>query len=232
MGAKKATPYQKKSAVTYDSIFEQARDWAIENTRAAIGVGVAIVVAAMVAGGIYVHVNSSAARARSEYALLASRFPGQAPGSAAAWGKVIPDLQKFIASNGNSAPTLEAKMELAKAYFETKSYGKAVQAGQEALQAVSGDSTLKPLILYQLGYAYEAAGKPGEAVKMWSALKGLGASALQREADWNLGRIFEAQKKTTRAIEMYELASQAPGDYPSTPRIEHRLSQISGARAK
>lgn len=232
MGVKKATPYRKQTVLPEDSFLDRAKEWAKSNTRAVIGAGVAIVIAAVLVGAIVFHERSGEARARSEYASIASGLPGQAQDNAADWNKVIPGLQKFIANHADSSATLDARMELARGYFYTKNYAGAVKAGEEALGAAPRGSSLKPLILYQLAYAYESAGKPDEAARTWRALKKLGLPALEREADWNLGGIFQEKKQLPEAVEMYELALQAPGDYPSGPQIDSRLARIKTAKKK
>ncbi len=232
MGAKRASPSGKKTALPRESVFERAKEWAATNTTTAVGAGVAIVLAAIIVYGIVLHVRSKEARARAEYALISSRLPREAQGNAANWEKAIPVLTKFISYYPDSPSALDARIELAKGYFETKNYAKAVEVGEEALKAAPGKSGLKPLILYQLGYACEAAGKPEEAAKMWKALKQLGAPALEREADWNLGRIYQAKKQLNKAVTMYELALAAPGDYPSNPQINERLAAIKTAKKK
>jgi len=81
-------------------------------------------------------------------------------------------------------------------------------------------------MLYQLAYAYESAGKPDEAAGEWNSLKQLGVPDLEREADWNLGRISEGKKEFARADEMYNLASKAPGDYPPAALIDQQIARV------
>ena len=49
---------------------------------------------------------------------------------------------------------------------------------------------------------------------------------LEREADWNLGRIFEGKKEFARAADMYQLASRAPGDYPPAALIDQQIARV------
>ncbi len=233
MGAKKATPYRKQAVLPEDTVLERAKQWGAQNMKIAIGVGVAIVLVALVAGGIVLHERSRSAHAQARYALLVSRLPARgAPVSAEDWKKLLPDLRKFVASYGGTPSALDARMQLARGYFETQNYAEAVKAARGALGAASTESSLRPLILYQLAQALEAAGKPEESAKEWKALQKLGAPAFEREAYWNLGRILQEKKQLPKAEQMYELALQAPGGYPSSPQIDARLSAIKTAKTK
>lgn len=233
MGAKKVAPYRKKADLREDTVLERAKEWGAQNMKVVIGVGVAIVLAALVSGGIVLHGRSRSAHAQDEYALIASRLPaGGARVTAADWKKLFPDLRKFIAGYDGTPSALDARMQLARGYFETQSYTEAVKAAEGALEAAPSGSSLKPLILYQLAQALEAAGKPEEAAKEWKALQKIGAPAFEREAYWNLGRILQEKKQFPKAEQMYELALQAPGGYPSAPQIDTRLSAIKTAKTK
>ena len=75
-------------------------------------------------------------------------------GTPADWEKIIPDLQKFIAGHEGTASALNARVDLAKAFFEARRYDDAVKAGQKALALAPGGHGLRPLILYQLGFAW------------------------------------------------------------------------------
>jgi tetratricopeptide (TPR) repeat protein len=232
LGVKKAKPIRKKAELPQQSSVEVAKAWAAKNTGAAFGLGLAVVVVAMLVGGYFAYERSNLGSARAAYGLIAAKLPGEGADNAAEWNKVIPDLRKFIAGYGNSAPTLDAKMNLARGYFETGSYARAVDTWREALKAAPSDSSLKPLILYQLGYACQAAAKPEEALKAWTELKRLKAPALERETDWNLGRLYQQKKEFSKAVEMFSLASQAPGDYPPAPQIDERLAAIKIGKTK
>lgn len=233
MAVKKAKPYVKKTVLSADSPMDQAKEWFSANTGLCVGIGVGIVVLAVLVGSITFFVNSKNTRARSEYSLIAAGLPGDgSPNAAAAWKKVIPVLEAFISKYGNSSATLAARTDLAKGWFAAGSYAKAADTWQGALEVAPSDSGVKPLLLYQLAYAWEAAGKPDKARETWTALKKLGVPAMLREADWNLGRIFLAKKDVLKATEHFELASQEPGDYPPTPQIEQQIAAVKTAKAK
>ncbi len=229
MGAKRIKTVKKvqnKPVLPPDTAFETAKMWADSNRGIVIGVCVAVLLAAISVWGYTTYAHSKQVRARAEYTILASRFPGNSKGTPADWEKLIPDLQKFITVYKDGPAVLEARIELAKALFEAGRYPDAVKAGQEALSLAPPAHGLRPLILYQLAYACEAAGKLDEAASEWGSLKELGARDLEREADWNLGRISESRKDFTKAVEMYQLASQASGEYPPASLIDQRIAGV------
>ena len=233
MGARKIKPVrklQKKPVLPADTTFERARKWAEKNYVIIIGASAVVLFAVVSIWGLSAHAHSRQARARSDYGMLISRLPAEGKGAPADWEKLIPDLQKFIAGHKGTAPALDARIDLAKAFFETGRYEDAVKTGKEALDLAPSGHGLRPLILYQLGYAYESAGKLDEAASQWTSLKQLGMRDLEREADWNLGRISENKKDFTGAIEMYQMASQAPGDYPPASLVDQKIAGIKALK--
>ena len=233
MGAKKIKPVrklQKKPVLPADTAFERAMKWAEKNSLTVVGAGALVLLAAVSIWGLNVHAHSKQAAARSDYGVMASGLPAEGKGTAADWEKMIPDLQKFIAAHKGTAPALNARIDLAKAFFETRRYEDAVKTGREALDLAPSGYGLRPLIIYQLAYAYESAGKLDEAAGEWTSLKKLGMRDLEREADWNLGRISESKKDFAGAVEMYRLASEAPGEYPPASLVDQRIAGIKTAK--
>ena len=233
MGAKKIKPvkkFQKKVVLTPDTTFAKARKWADKNYAIVFGACAAILFTIIAVWGFSAHDLSKQVRAQSDYGALVSRLPAEGKGSAADWEKLIPDLRTFISEHEGTAPALDARIELAKAFFETGRCGDAIKTGQEALNLAPAGSGLRPLILYQLAYAYESAGKPDEAANAWTSLKQLGTQDFEREADWNLGRISEGKKEFAKAEEMYQLASRAPGDYPPAALIDRQISRVKAGQ--
>ncbi|MGO9022104.1 MAG: tetratricopeptide repeat protein [Syntrophobacteraceae bacterium] len=233
MGAKKIRPVkklQKKSVLEPETAFGKAKKWADKNYAVVFGACAAILLTIISVWGFSAYDRSKQVRAQSDYGTLVSRLPAEGTGSQADWEKLIPDLQRFISEHGGTAPALDARVELAKAFLETKRYGDAIKTGKEALELAPSGHGLRPLILYQLGYAYESAGKPDEAASEWTSLKELGMPDMEREADWNLGRILEGKRELAKAAEMYQLASHAPGDYPPAALIDRQIARAKAGK--
>jgi len=230
LGAKKIKPIKKvqKLVQPQETGFEKARKWADKNYALVISAGAAILFTVVGVWGYSAHDRSKEASARSEYGLLVSSVPAQGQGSSADWEKLIPELEKFVSEHKDTAPALDARIELSKAFFETKRYADSAKTGEEALRLAP--ASLKPLIMYQLGYTYEADGKADEAVRVWTSLKQLGLPEFEREANWNLARILESKKELDKAAEMYQLASKAPGDYPSASLIDQGIARVKAGQ--
>jgi predicted negative regulator of RcsB-dependent stress response len=174
--------------------------------------------------GIGTYEGSKQARAQADYAVLASKFPTDGKGTQADWEKLVPDLQKFVSDHKGTRAALNAQIELAKAFFETKRYDDSIKTASEAMKSVPSGKGLKPLLYYQLAYAYEASGNLDQASGEWTNLKNSGLMGIEREADWNLGRIYAAKKDYPKAVEMYQKASQVMGDYPPPALLDQELA--------
>jgi len=142
--------------------------WAEKNYSRLVIVGAAILFASISAWGMSTYQAYNENSARAAYAPLASKLAAEVKMAPEEWQKLLPELQKFISAHRGTQSALVAKIELAKAYFETKRYDEAIKTAAEALNAVPPGHGLKPLIQYQLAFAYEAAGKPDQAVKEWT----------------------------------------------------------------
>lgn len=228
MGAKKIKavkkPLKKAVPVLEETHLARVKAWVDKHYAYVMG-GLALIVFVFLATwGIKAYENSKENRAQVEYTELASRFPSEGYGTQAAWEKIIPDLEKFVSDRKGTTAGLNAQISLAKAYFDVKRYDDSIKVASEALSKAPAGHGLIPLIHYQLAYACEAAGKMDQAAKEWESVKTSGLPGLEREADWNLGRIYAAQKDYAKAIELFEKASQAQGTYPAPVSVDQALA--------
>lgn len=227
MGAKKikvARNVQKKAPIVVtETSIDRWRTWAEKNFSYLLGAGAAVLCVVALSWGLNVYDGYKRERAQEAYTLLAAGFPAEGKGSPADWEKLIPELQKFISGHDDTPSALDARMELAKAFFEATRYEDSIRTATEALQCASAESGLQPLLHYQLAFSYEAAGKPEQALKEWTTLKDSGIGAFEREAAWNMARIYAARKDHSKAAEFYQMALKTPGAYPSSPMIDQKL---------
>lgn len=230
MGAKKIKPVtkavSKQPVLPPDSRYEQIREWVEAHYAILVGAGAAILFVFISTWGISMYRHSKEASAQTGYAVVAAKVPAEGKGTQADWEKLIPDFQKFISEYEGTSAALNAQLDLARAFFETKRYDDAVKTAVEALKEVPSDHRLAPLIHYHLAFAYTAAGKADEAAAEWTYLKNTGIRDYERQAGWNLGRIYAGKKDRVKAEEMFHLAAKAPGDYPQTAVIEREIARL------
>jgi predicted negative regulator of RcsB-dependent stress response len=218
--AKKAA--SKTSVLPEQTQIELIKTWANKNFGLIIGASAAIVFLILAIWGVGSFDKSKQMKAQADYATLVSQFPSQGKATQADWEKLIPELQKFVSDHKGTGSAVDAQIELAKAFFQTKRYDEAIKTASEALSAVP--KGLKPFVHYQLAYAYQASGNLDKAADEWTTVKKSGIIDFEREADWNLGSIYVGKKDFAKAVEMFQLSSKAPGEYPPAALIEQELA--------
>lgn len=218
-----------KPIVLQDTYLEQAKLWAEKHYPLLVGIVAAILFTMISTWGIKTYNEHTENVAKAAYAAVVSKLPSEGEGKPEDWQKLIPELQKIISDHKGTQSALMARMELARAYFETKRYDEAVKAGLEAMKYLQPGHSLRPLLQYQLAYTYEAAGNREQAAKEWTQLKESGVPGLQREADWNLGKNFAAKKEYAKAVENFQKANETPGSYPSPTLLDQELSRARQA---
>ena len=103
----------------------------------------------------------------------------------------------------------DAQLDLARAYFQTQQYENALNWNKRVLDQLPRDQSLKFLAQYQQAFAYEALGKTDEAIDLWNALKGNESSELNKEADWNIARLYARKGDYAKAAEQYETGAES-----------------------
>lgn len=228
MGAKRIKPPPKKpskAAIIQDTYAEQAKAWAEKNYMVLILLAVAVILPVIYNLGMTAYTERSESKARTAYSAIAPKMPSGEKSTPEDWRKLIPDLQKFISEHKGTQTSVIAQVELAKAFYETKLYDEAIKTAQDALNASAPGQGLRPLIQYQLAYAYQASGKQDQALQQWTSLRESGAPGMEREADWRIAGIYSAGRDYAKAADMYSKAIEAPGSYPPQELLEQELAR-------
>lgn len=230
MGAKKVKSAKKPLKTTIlpqETFAEQVKEWVDAHYAYIVGTLALIVFVFLATWGVRAYQTSRQERAQADYAAIASKLP--ADGTQSAWEQLIPDLQKFVADHKGTSAGLNAQVTLAKALFQAKRYDESIKIASDALGKAPEGLGIKPLIRYQLAYAYEAAGKQDQAAAEWENLKTSALPGIDREAYWNLGRIYAGKKDYAKAVEMFEKAAQAQGTYPTSAFIDQALASAKSS---
>jgi predicted negative regulator of RcsB-dependent stress response len=239
LGAKKVKvikPVVKRGVnLPPESQAERIKEWADKNYALIVGALALVLFVLLAAWGIGTYERSKQTSAQSDFAVLAMKLPVEGKATQVEWEKLIPDLQKFVSDHKGTRAALNAQVELAKAFFEAKRFDDSIKTASEALKSVPSGEGLKPLLNYQLAFAYEASGMLDQAAGEWTKLKDSGLMGIEREAYWNLGRISAVKKDYPKAVEMYQKASQVSGDYPPSVLLDQELTRAksqTGAQAQ
>jgi len=113
-------------------------------------------------------------------------------------------LVKLIDEYGSAPAALWGRIELAHLSVEKGDLEKAIQQFNDVKNNVPARSPVTPLVLYALGALHENMNELDKAVAAFSELSGFkGFEASSSEA---LGRVYEAQGKKEKALEMYKKA--------------------------
>jgi len=228
LGAKKIKPVKKapaKLAPAQSAYAEKFSRLAEKNSSLIIGIGAAVLFAIISIWGLRAYDAHQENKARSAYPKIASKLPAEGKATRDDWQKAIPDLQKFVSEHGGTQAALLARIDLAKAFFETGNHEESIKTCLEAMKAVPQGHALRSLVQYQLVHAYQAAGKTEEAAGIWAQLKESENTAFRREAEWNIGRTHAAKKDFAKAAEAYQKAAETPGNYPAPAVLDQDLSR-------
>lgn len=208
---------------------ERAKIW-FEEYSGRITAAVAVVLLILAAfWGFNVYSEAKEREAQAAYAQLITKWPQQEPVEAGVWEPLISDLQKYVKEYAGTKASMNAELDLSKAYMQTRKYEEASKCAKRVLEAGSSSRDLRSLARYGLANTFEAMGKTDEALMQWNALKGEGGAWLGREADWHLARLYWKKADYSKAVETFDKALNAPGSYPSTALLQEERASVKVA---
>jgi predicted negative regulator of RcsB-dependent stress response len=231
LGAKKIK-ISKKEAQKAQKALELAatpmlsKEWMEEHfTKILLGLGVLLLVLGAF-WGFKAYGESKERLAQLDYAQVVQNWPGDENSTRESWEKTISELDKFLMEHSGTGPANNAQLDLARAYFQTQQYEKALNWNKKVLDQGPRDQGVKFLAQYQLAFTYEALSKTDEAITLWNDLRGNASPELQKEADWNRARLYARKGDYPKAAELYETALKAPGNYPSSALLQDELASL------
>jgi predicted negative regulator of RcsB-dependent stress response len=226
LGAKKIKVDKKRTDKAEEilSAFDQAKIWAEEHSTLVSAVVVVVLLVPLVFWGFSAYGESKERKAREAYAQAVAGWPEQDTGDAKTWEEIIPKLQKCMEEHSGTKAALDARLDMARAFFHVGRYEDAAKGSSQVIEQAEVGSGLRPLARYQLALAYEMLGKTDEALAQWEALQKEQLSGLKREVDWRLAALYTKKEQYAKAVAHYEEALSAPGAYPSAPLLQEELA--------
>lgn len=208
---------------------EQWHAWIEENQSKLFLVVLGFLLGVAGYGGLTYYSSSRDRQAGAEYARIMSAWPAEESPSPQALESLVSDLEKFLVDYTGSSSSRNAKLDLAKAYFDMGRHEQALNWSQQAIEAIGADSAHGNIARYQLALTLEAMGRSDEATGQWQVLQGEAGSGFAREAKWHMARSYSRKGDYSKAVEQYEKALKAEGAYPGEPLLQSELAQ---AKAK
>jgi predicted negative regulator of RcsB-dependent stress response len=206
------------------SAFDRLKVWTEEH---AVLVSVCVVLLSLVPvvfWGVGMLQQSKDRKGQEAYALIFENWSDKDISDSKAWEGIIPQLEKCISAHSGTQAAMDARLDLAQAFFRLGRYEDARKWSAEVVEKTSPDNDLKPLARYQLAQSYETIGKVDEAVAEWEALRKEQFLGLNREVDWHLADLYAKKGDYSKAVSHYESALDASGSYPSTPMLQEELA--------
>jgi len=206
------------------SAFERLKTWTEEH---AVAVSICVVLIALIPlvfWGVGMYEQSQERKGREAYALIFENWSDKDISDSNAWGGIIPKLEKCISEHSGTLAAMDARLDLAQAFFRVGRYEDARKLSAEVVEKTGPDNDLKPLARYQLAQSSETLGKVDEAVAEWEALRKEQLSGLNREVDWHLADLYAKKGDYSKAVSHYESALDASGSYPTTPMLQEGLA--------
>ena len=177
-------------------------------------------------GGFTYYSSSRDRQAEAEYARIVNAWPSGESATPQALEPIASELERLVAAYGSSPAARNARLDLAKAYFQMGRHEQALKWSQQAMEAVGADAGLKNIVRYQLALTLEALGRADEAAGQWQMLQGEAGSGFAREAQWHIARSYSRKGDYSKAMEHYEKALKAEGAYPGEPLLQGELAQV------
>jgi predicted negative regulator of RcsB-dependent stress response len=229
LGAKKIKGSKKDAQKVIEELATNptlSKEWMHQHSTKILAGLVAVLLVVGVFWGFKAYGESKERRARLDYLKILQKWPGEEDTDPKAWEAVIAGLEIYIKGHDGVATARGAQLDLAGAYFEAQQYENAFKWNKKVLDERPRDQGFKLLAQYQMALIYEAMGKTEEALAAWNALKGDESSALNREADLNIARLYARKGEYAKAADQYQMALKAPGGYPGADLIQNELASL------
>lgn len=139
--------------------------------------------------------------------------------------KVSPEFDRLIDTFGGQPAGRLGCIMYAHLCLKAKAPQKAAELYEKALKQYGGDPTLKPIILYGLASAHQAAGDTSEAISDYEKILSLETMTNKDGALFHLGRLYAAEGRPEKSREMFEKLAT---DYPDSTFAQLAKEQAAG----
>lgn len=183
-------------------LWEQTKEWMIQNIRLLTAIVGAFVVVLGAAAGVVEFFKWQEKRAVETLYQAREAFAALSPTDRPSQGPAI--FRKVIETHGRSRAAFEAAVSIGDIHADAKNFAEAAKGFAEAV-ALAPDDFAKALAVYNEGVALELAGNCEQAVVKFAAVEKISAGKfLVPEVLMAQGRCFESKQEYARAAEIYQ----------------------------
>jgi len=134
------------------------------------------------------------------------------------------DFQSIIDKYGSRGGGRAARIAFANIAFQAKDFDKSIALYEKALQELPAASSLKNMILSNLGYSYEGKNDYQNAEKYFNMIVSGQDPLMKDDAFFNLGRIYVKMEKKDKSREAYK---KLVNEYPESMYVSMIKEMIS-----
>lgn len=132
-------------------------------------------------------------------------------GDEEAFDKTNTAFLKILETYGNTKNAVFTRMALANLAYEAEEYAVALENYLAVLKTTSNDAVLSAAVQNSIGYCHAALGQNDLALQAFDKVAKNKAGALQEDALYNLGLLYEKQGDAQKSADAF---SQIQKDYP------------------
>jgi len=211
----------------FQSTIELITDYISENKKRFYSIVTAIVVASMIAIGIFMYWNHYQFSAKEMYAKANENLVQniENPGSV---NKNIKIFQELIEKYPHSWSARMAHYHLGNIYYNLGEFDKAITDYKKFVSSrISDNSGIKFLALTSIGYSYEAKKDFKSALEFFEKAQKSNNVGFESVGYSNIGRIYEQMNDKKNALENYKKALEKTTDSSKAVFIKYKISSLS-----
>ncbi|HNY49084.1 MAG TPA: tetratricopeptide repeat protein [Smithella sp.] len=225
--AVKLTKEELEGPDAFQSTVELISDYIAENKKRFYSIVTAIVVAVIIALGIYIYWDNYQTSAREIYAQAQKNITPGAETPVMAQQQ-IKAYQELIAKYPHSWSARMAHYHLGNIYYNAGNYDNAINDYKKFVASrISDNAGIKFLALTSIGYCYEAKKDYKAALEYFEKAQKSNHVGFEAVSYSNIGRIYEQMNDKKKALENYKNALEKSTDPAKAVLIKYKISSLS-----